>query len=185
MKSSRRGLLTWAGVGIASVAALSIGGTAHAQVAEEANTDPLTITRKGINKALEVISADILEEQAKAVLPEGVYVFIAHGNGEQWTLRENRRAFGDYVFTPHRMGGIVRDQIDTSVTILGEKLPHPVFVSPMGSHGLVHPAAEVATAQGAAKSGGAAVRFECFDYQHGGYRQRLVRTEMVPDVPGR
>ena len=43
MKSSRRGLFTWAGVGIASVAALSIGGTAHAQVAEEANTDPLIL----------------------------------------------------------------------------------------------------------------------------------------------
>lgn len=51
------------------------------------------------------------------------------------------------------MGGIVRDKIDTSVTMLGEKLPHPVFVTPMGSHGLVHPEAEIATAQGAAKSG--------------------------------
>jgi L-lactate oxidase len=81
-------------------------------------------------------------------------VFIAHGAGEQWTLGENRRAFGDYVFTPHRMGGIVRDMIDTSITMLGEKFPHPVFVSPMGSHGLVHPEAEIATAQGAAKSGG-------------------------------
>src|SRR5690606_27448789 len=74
-------------------------------------------------------------------------------SGEQWTLRENRRAFGDYVFTPHRMGGVVRTDIDTSVTLLGEKLPHPVIVTPMGSHGLVHPAAEVATAEGAAKSG--------------------------------
>jgi hypothetical protein len=51
--------------------------------AEEAGTDPLTITRKGINKDLEVISVNILEDQAKAVLSKGVYVFIAHGNGEQ------------------------------------------------------------------------------------------------------
>ena len=70
------------------------------------------------------------------------------------TLRENRRAFGDYAFVPHRLGGIVRDKIDSSVTMLGEKLPHPIIVSPLGSHGLVHPEAEIATAQGAAKSGG-------------------------------
>ena len=30
------------------------------------------------------------------------------------------------------MGGIVRDKIDTSITMLGEKLPHPVFVTPDG-----------------------------------------------------
>lgn len=153
MSSSRRDILKRS-VGVAATAAgWSIIGTAHAQVKEEAGTDPLQITRKGINKDLEVINIDLLEAQAKAALPEGVYVFIANGNGDQWTLRENRRAFGDYVFTPRRMGGVVRADIDTSVTLLGEKLPHPVIVSPMGSHGLVHPAAELATAEGAARSG--------------------------------
>lgn len=155
MTSSRRHLFRVAGAGAAATAAAwSLVGSAHAQVAEEAGTSPLQITRKGINKDLQVINVDLLEEQAKAALPEGVYVFISHGNGDQWTLRENRRAFGDYVFTPRRMGGVVRTEIDTSVTLLGEKLPHPVIVSPMGSHGLVHPAAEVATAEGAARSGG-------------------------------
>lgn len=52
------------------------------------------------------------------------------------------------------MGGIVRDKIDLSVTLFGEKLPHPFLVTPFGSHGLHHPAAEIASAQGIAKSGG-------------------------------
>ncbi len=52
------------------------------------------------------------------------------------------------------MGGIVREEIDTSITILDEKLPHPILISPFGSHGLVHPEGEVATAEGAAKLGG-------------------------------
>ncbi len=154
MISTRREMMTLAGAGAASAAALSVVRSARAQAPEEADSPSVTIVRKGINKEIEVFNVDILEAQAKAVLPEGSYVFIANGNGEQWTLRENRRAFGDYVFIPHRMGGIVRDKIDTSITILGEKLPHPVFVSPMGSHGLVHPEGEVATAQGAAKLGG-------------------------------
>lgn len=145
-------MLQLAGAG-ASAAALSLARPARAQVAEEAGTAALTITRKGINKDLEVINVDLLEEQARDALSEGVYVFIAHGSGKQWTLRENLRAFNDYVFLPHRMGGVVRDRIDTSVTLLGETLPHPILITPMGSHGLVHPAAEVATAEGAARSG--------------------------------
>jgi lactate oxidase len=143
-----------AGLAVATVFAVSPRGTLWAQVQEEAENEPVTLVRKGIDKYLEVINVDLLEAEAKAKLSECVYVFIAHGAGEQWTLRENRRAFDDYAFAPHRMGGIVRDKIDTSITMLGEQLPHPVFVSPMGSHGLVHPEAEVATAQGAAKSGG-------------------------------
>jgi L-lactate oxidase len=153
MISSRREILQWAGAGLAA-ATWAVAGVAHAQVQEEAENEPVMILRKGIDKALEVINVDLLEAEAKARLSEGVYVFIAHGAGEQWTLRENRRAFGDYVFLPHRMGGIVRDRIDTSVTMLGEQFPHPVFITPMGSYGLVHPEAELATAQGAAQAGG-------------------------------
>jgi lactate oxidase len=146
-------MLQLAGASAAAAAAQSLARPARAQVAEEAGTEALTITRKGINKDLEVINVDLLEEQAKDVLSDGVYVFIAHGSGKQWTLRENLRAFGDYVFLPHRMGGVVRDRIDTSITLLGVKLPHPILITPMGSHGLVHPAAEIATAEGAARSG--------------------------------
>src|SRR3546814_7263032 len=71
-----------------------------------------------------------------------------------WILRENQRAWVDYVFTPNRMNGIVREEIDLSVTLLDERQPHPIIVTPFGSHGLHHPAAELATARGAAKSGG-------------------------------
>ena len=149
---ARRDMFRLAGAGLAT-AALSASGLVRAQVAEEANTESLMIERKGINKDIEVFNIDLLEEQAKQKYGHGTYVFVSHGSGEQWTLAENRRAFGDYVFTPHRMQGIVREKIDTSVTLLGEKLPHPIIVTPFGSHGLHHPAGEVATAQGAAKSG--------------------------------
>lgn len=52
----------------------------------------------------------------------------------------DRRA-GDYAFAPQRMGGIVREKIDTSIIMFGDKLPRPSR-------------AEIATAQAAAKSGG-------------------------------
>lgn len=149
---ARRDMFRLAGAGLAT-AALSASGLARAQVAEEANTESLMIERKGINKDIEVFNIDLLEEQAKQKYGHGTYVFVSHGSGDQWTLAENRRAFGDYVFTPHRMQGVVREKIDTSVALLGETLPHPIIVTPFGSHGLHHPGGEVATAEGAAKSG--------------------------------
>lgn len=152
MNESRRDMFRLAGAGLGAVA-LGATGLARAQVPEEANTDPLNIVRKGINKDIRVYNIDLLEAEAKTKYSEGVYVFVAHGSGEMWTLRENRRAFDDYIFTPHRMQGIVRDKIDTSVDLLGLKLPHPIIVTPFGSHGLHHPAGEVATAQGASRSG--------------------------------
>ncbi|MGE3283239.1 MAG: alpha-hydroxy-acid oxidizing protein [Alphaproteobacteria bacterium] len=154
MTASRRETIRFLGAGLAAAAVLPPRQWALAQVQEEAENEPVTLIRKGIDRYLDVVNVDLLEAEARTKLSECVYVFIAHGAGEQWTLRENRRAFGDYAFAPHRMGGVVRDRIDTSITILGERLPHPVFVSPMGSHGLVHPEAEIATAQGMARSGG-------------------------------
>ena len=149
---SRRGLFRYAGIGVAAsaLAALPVA----AQVPEEANTKPLNIVRKGIDKSFEVFNIDLLEEEAKRHYNEGTYVFVKNGAGRQWTLAENQRAWGDYVMTPHRMQGIVRQNIDLSVTLLGETLPHPLIVTPFGSHGLHHPLAEVATAKGAAMSGG-------------------------------
>lgn len=152
MNHSRREMFRYAGAGLAT-AALSASGLSRAQAKEEAEAEPITIVRKGIDKEIQVFNIDLLEEEAKRVYSAGVYVFVAHGSGQQWTLRENRRAFDDYIFTPHRMRGIVRDKIDTSVTLLGEKLPHPVIVTPFGSHAIHHPAGEIATAQGAARSG--------------------------------
>jgi L-lactate oxidase len=84
MNASRRDMLQLAGAGL-TAAALSMTGVARAQVQEEADNEPVTIVRKGIDKALEVINVDLLEAEAKTRLSEGVYVFIAHGAGEQWT----------------------------------------------------------------------------------------------------
>jgi len=152
MEKSRRDMLQRAGAGLA-IAALGVNRAAEAQVPEEASSEALTLTRKGIDKSLDVINIDLLEAEAKKKYTDAVYAFVSNGSGRQWTLNENQRAWGDYVFAPHRMRGVVGNKIDTSISILGEKLPHPVIVTPFGSHGLHHPAGEVATAQGAAKSG--------------------------------
>ena len=52
MTTSRREMLQLARAGMASAAALSFVGFARAQVAEEAESPPLEIVRKGIDKHL-------------------------------------------------------------------------------------------------------------------------------------
>lgn len=147
---SRRKLFKMAGIGVAATLA---PGAALAQLKAESGSPSLSLVRKGIDRALDVINPDLLEAEAKKVYSEAVYAFVTQGSGKQWTLRENQYAWSDWALNPHRMGGVVRDKIDTSVTLLGEKLPHPLLVTPFGSHGLHHPEAEVATARGAAMSG--------------------------------
>lgn len=153
ISTSRRNLLQLTAAGAAAAATLATTRNAFAQVPEEANTDVLSISRKGIDKALDIINIDLLEEQVRKVYSEGVTAFVMNGSGKQWTLRENQRAWDDFAFTPHRMQGVVRDKIDLSVDLLGEKLPHPFFITSFGSHGLHHPLGEVATVRGAQKSG--------------------------------
>jgi len=147
---SRRGLFRLAGAGVAATLAPS---AVLAQLKAESGSPSVTLERKGINRALEIVNPDLLEAEAKKIYSDAVYVFVTQGSGKQWTLRENQYAWSDWALNPHRMGGVVRDKIDTSVTLLGEKLPHPILVTPFGSHGLHHPEAEVATARGAAMSG--------------------------------
>ena len=48
-----------------ATAALSVTGAARAQVKEEVENASVTIVRKGIDKEIEVINVDLLEEQAK------------------------------------------------------------------------------------------------------------------------
>lgn len=107
-----------------------------------------------VDRKLDVANIDYLEAEARKVWGEGVYAFVAHGAGEQWTLRENRRAFTDHAFAPHRLTGTVVSGIDTSIELLGVKSPHPIIVTPMGSHAISHPLGEVATVRGAAAAGG-------------------------------
>lgn len=63
MNSSRRETLQLAGAGLAA-SVLSFGGPLRAQVKEEAENEPVTITRKSIDRYLEVINVDLLEQQA-------------------------------------------------------------------------------------------------------------------------
>ena len=102
-------------------------------------------------KRLRIINTAELEIEAEKILPAGGYGYIFGGSGAEYTKRENLRAMEAIGIEPHFLSGVLKP--DLSTTILGHKLPFPIIVPPMGSHGLAHVSKEIGTAQGVAAAG--------------------------------
>ncbi len=102
-------------------------------------------------KRLRIINTFELEGLAEKILPKGGFDYIQSGSGAEWTKRENLRALESTSLEPHFLSGVLKSDLTT--TILGSKLPFPIIVPPMGSHGRAHVSKEVGTAQGVAATG--------------------------------
>ena len=74
-------------------------------------------------------------------------------SGDGWTYRENRRAFNDFPIMPRRLQNVDDKDIDLRTTLLGHKLPIPVFTCPTGGQGNFHVKAELPNAAGTGMAG--------------------------------
>jgi len=99
-------------------------------------------------KKLKIVNTAELEIEAEKILPKGGYGYIFGGSGAEYTKAENLRAMQAVGIEPHFLAGVLKP--DLSATILGHKLPFPIMIPPMGSHGLAHVSKEIGTAQAAA-----------------------------------
>ena len=82
--------------------------------------------------------------------PEG-YAYVAGGAGTEETMRENRAAFERWRIVPRMLRDVsVRD---TTVEILGTRLPSPFVLCPIGVLEMAHRDADVAVAKAAAAEG--------------------------------
>ena len=149
MNTSRRNLIKGASAGLVTSAMVA----ATSRVACAKTSTPAPAPAPAGDKGIDIISLELLEQQAKKVMTPGAYAFIADASGDEWTLRENRRAFNDFPILTHRLAGIGAKDIDLNVDLLGHKLPYPIIVAPMGAHSFAHPEAEVGTASGAGAAG--------------------------------
>lgn len=91
------------------------------------------------------------EALAGARLPAMAAEYLASGSADEVTLRRNRSAFDARLLMPR----VLRDvsAVDTSLTLLGGRLPHPILLAPVGFQRLFHPDGELETARGAADAG--------------------------------
>jgi 4-hydroxymandelate oxidase len=91
-----------------------------------------------------------LAGQARDVLPEPAWRYLAGGSGDMHTLRRNVEAWAALALAPRVLVGV--GELDTSLRLLGHDLEAPILIAPTASHGLFHPRAEVETVQGASAS---------------------------------
>jgi lactate oxidase len=104
-----------------------------------------------LNRKLDIVNLLDLEAEAEKVIPPGGFGYISGGSGANWTRRENTEAFSRVQIEPLALSGVAK--VDLTTEILGSKLSLPVFIPPMGSHGLAHVEKEAATSKGAAAAG--------------------------------
>ncbi|HLY08807.1 MAG TPA: alpha-hydroxy acid oxidase [Planctomycetota bacterium] len=97
------------------------------------------------------VSLRDVEAAAAERMSREAWEFIQSGAADERTVRRNVEAFQSLLLSPRCLRDVTG--IDTRVSLLGLDLPHPILISPTASHGLVHPDAEVATAQGAGAAG--------------------------------
>ncbi|MDH4111060.1 MAG: alpha-hydroxy-acid oxidizing protein [Actinomycetota bacterium] len=89
---------------------------------------------------------------ARAAVPPDVWDYYEGGAGDEWTLRENRRAFDRWVLRPRFLRSVGAHP-DTSTSVLDVSVRSPVLVAPWAYQRLAHPDGELATARAAAAAG--------------------------------
>jgi lactate 2-monooxygenase len=75
-----------------------------------------------------------LERQASAAMPASVLNYVQGGCGDERTQRANAEAFGHWGLVPRMLVDCTRR--DLSIELFGLKLPHPLFMAPIGVNGI-------------------------------------------------
>ena len=140
--TTRRAMLRSAAVGVAA-AALGTPAAAAAQPPQRAKYNaPYSAP---IDDPL--VSLSDYEKAALAVMTPLAREYISGGAGDENTLAWNQHAYTDIKLRSRVLIDV--SHIDTSLTLFGQKLAHPIILSPTAYHKLVHRDGEVATARGA------------------------------------
>ncbi len=98
-----------------------------------------------------VLKLDDFEPAAQAVLPQGVFDYIAGGAEDEATLRGNREAFARYRFRFKILASTERP--DLTSELLGKRFEMPVHLAPTALHRMAHPDGEAAAYQAASDAG--------------------------------
>jgi len=95
----------------------------------------------------QLVDVDEFRTAAERVMPEAYRDFV-NNVGMEETLREDLAAWGRILLRPRALTDV--SDVDTSVTVLGQRISVPVMTAPFVGSTFVHAEGEVATARGAA-----------------------------------
>lgn len=97
------------------------------------------------------VDAERLAQVAQRAMSHEAFAYTAGGAGSESTMRANRAAFERWRIVPR----VLRDVSvrDTSIELLGRRLPTPLVLSPIGVLELMHRDADLAVARAGASLG--------------------------------
>ena len=84
-------------------------------------------------------------------LPSPIFHYIDGGADDESTLKRNTDSFNKCDLVPNVLTDV--SNVDTSTTVLGQKIDFPLFLSPTAMHQMYHHEGEQATARAAEKFG--------------------------------
>jgi 4-hydroxymandelate oxidase len=97
------------------------------------------------------LKLDDFEPAARAILPQGIYDYIAGGSEDEATLRGNREAFARYRFRFKVLASA--DRPDLGSELFGQPFAMPVHLAPAAIQRMAHPDGEAAAYRGATDAG--------------------------------
>ena len=99
------------------------------------------------------VNFNLLEQKARAALPDNVLSYVAGGCGDERTQDANVAAFGRWGLIPRMM--VDCSKRDMSVELFGLRWPSPLFMAPIGVLGICAKDGhgDLATAKAAALTG--------------------------------
>ena len=93
---------------------------------------------------------DDLREAARKRLPRFIFDYLEGGADDEFTLNRNRSVFSEYYLLQRVL--VDTAGLDTSTTVLGEKVALPIIFTSTGANRLYHPDGELAVARAAAEA---------------------------------
>ena len=100
------------------------------------------------NRPLVPVNVNVLEIAAKKVMSKKAYAYIAGGAGLELSMKANRSDFGRTKIIPRMLSDV--SERDSSIELLGKRLPSPFFLSPVGVLEMAHREADIAVGKAAA-----------------------------------
>src|SRR5947209_7248603 len=93
------------------------------------------------------LDAERLEAAAQRRMRREAFAYVAAGAGNERTVAANRAAFDRWRIVPRMLRDV--EHRDTRIELLGQRLPSPFLLAPLGVLELAHPEADCAVARAA------------------------------------
>jgi isopentenyl diphosphate isomerase/L-lactate dehydrogenase-like FMN-dependent dehydrogenase len=128
-----------------------LGLTTAGRLSAEESLDAIRLPEFLIKSPADALDVFDFHNVAKQILPRSHYGYLATGTDGNETLTANRDAFDRVYLRPMRM--VDTSNVATDIELLGQSLPSPILLAPVGSQKAFHADGEKATARAAKAQG--------------------------------